>query len=145
MAYKKNVLKSEHLRMTSVMVEPEIYSEFIEIIPRSKSVAEALREYMRSVVEENRKIMGTRNPNRSAISDQHDNNNTNEEKVIESNLDKFFPSYIMEWKNFKNVVESLDKEERIKLTEIWLHNFKILELVNTNLNGKRHYPFLKWT
>ncbi|HET6717111.1 MAG TPA: hypothetical protein VFG90_08260 [Nitrososphaeraceae archaeon] len=122
-------------RMTSVMVEPEIYDEFIEIIPRSKSVGEALREYMKEVVEEKRKEKNLSSPNYSPLG-QCDN-------TIQSKLDKYFPSHIIEWNSFKDIVESLNESERKKLTEIWLHDFRILELTNQSKNGSKVYPFLK--
>src|SRR5215211_9043400 len=82
---------ASNYRMTSVMVEPDIYEEFLEILPRRKSVGEALREYMKEVVEENRKEKNLNGPNHSAIGGICDNN------TIQSKIDKYFPSHIMEW------------------------------------------------
>jgi hypothetical protein len=136
MAQKRGKGKSSHYRMTSVMVEPEIYDEFIEIIPRSKSVGEALREYMKSVVEEKRKEKNLSGSDHSAIGLVANNN-------IQSKLDKYFPSHITEWNSFKDIVEGMEETERTKLTEIWLHDFRILELTNQKMNGRKVYPFLK--
>ena len=135
MAKKRVKGGGSNYRMTSVMVEPEIYDEFIEIIPRSKSVGEALREYMKEVVEEKRKEKNLSSQNYSPLN-QCDNN-------IQSKLDKYFPSHITEWSFFKEIVESLDETERTKLTEIWLHDFRILEMTNQKKNRTRVYPFLK--
>ena len=117
------------------MVEPEIYEEFLEIIPRRKSVGEALREYMKSVVEENRKQKNLSSPNYSPLN-QCNNNMVN-------TLDKYFPNHIMEWENFKSIVEMLPAEERKKLTEIWKHDFAILEMTNQRIDGRKVYPFIK--
>lgn len=121
--------------MTSVMVEPEVYEEFLDTLPRSKSVGEALREYMKSVVDESRNQKNLSSPNYSPLG-QCDN-------TIQSKLDKFFPSHIIEWNQFKDIVEELPDEERKKLTEIWLHDFRILESMNQRKAGSKVYPFLK--
>ena len=134
MAQKRGKKRDHHYRMTSVMVEPEIYDEFIEAIPRSKSVGEALRQYMKEVVEEARIQKNLSSPNYSPLGQC---NNT-----IQSQLDKYFPSHIIEWNSFKDIVEGLEESERTKLTEIWLHDFRILEMVNDR-KGRKHYPFLK--
>jgi hypothetical protein len=49
----RRILK--HPRTISTIVEDEVYTEFAQSLPRSKSVAEAIREYMTSVVEERKK------------------------------------------------------------------------------------------
>lgn len=51
--YSKNL---KHPRTISTIVEDEIYKQFADTLPRSKSVAEALREHMKSVVEESKKV-----------------------------------------------------------------------------------------
>lgn len=125
-----------NLRMTSVMVEPDIYEEFLEIIPRRKSVGEALREYMKEVVEENRKEKNLNGPNHSAVAGASNN-------TIQDKLDKYFPQHIMEWSSFKDIIEKLENEDRKKLTEIWMHDFRILELTNQKKTGSKVYPFVK--
>jgi S-ribosylhomocysteine lyase LuxS involved in autoinducer biosynthesis len=51
--YSKNL---KHPRTISTIVEDEIYQQFADTLPRSKSVAEALREHMKSVVDESKKV-----------------------------------------------------------------------------------------
>ena len=127
--------KGKNYRMTSVMVEPEVYEEFLETLPRSKSVGEVLREYMKSVVDEHRNQKNLSSPNYSPLG-QCDN-------TVQSKLDKFFPSHIMEWNQFKDIIEQLPDEERKKLTEIWLHDFRILEMINKQRNGSKVFPLLR--
>lgn len=46
----------KHPRTISTVVEDEIYQQFIDTLPRTKTVAEAIREHMKSVVDENKKV-----------------------------------------------------------------------------------------
>lgn len=45
-----------HPRTISTVVEDEVYQQFADGLPRHKTVAEAIREYMSSVVEEQKKV-----------------------------------------------------------------------------------------
>jgi hypothetical protein len=46
----------KHPRTISTIVEDDIYQEFADLLPRRKTVSEAIREYMMSVVEEQKKV-----------------------------------------------------------------------------------------
>ena len=49
----RRILK--HPRTISTIVEDDVYQAFADTLPRHKTVAEAIREYMASAVEESKK------------------------------------------------------------------------------------------
>lgn len=123
-------------RMISVIVNGEEYEEFKKLLPNGKTFGEYIRKVMREEIELQKKEEALSSPNYSPIGQCNNN--------IDSTLDKYFPNHIMEWENFKVVIEDeLDDEERKTLTEIWLHNFRILEMTNYNRTGTKVFPLLR--
>lgn len=113
------------------------YDEFLEYeqsLPRGTSVSEEIRNYIKLRNEEKRKEKNLNSPDYSAIT---------RNSIKQSTLDMFFPQHIIEWNSFKCIIDKLEDEERIKLTEIWLHDFRILELVNKQKKGVKVFPLLK--
>jgi S-ribosylhomocysteine lyase LuxS involved in autoinducer biosynthesis len=99
--YSKNL---KHPRTISTIVEDEIYKQFADTLPRSKSVAEALREHMKSVVDESKKVEALeRLP---ILAEVHSRQTTISEYDI-----KFFQPYPERINNLRN----LSKEQQTKL------------------------------
>ena len=97
-----------HPRTISTVVEDEVYKEFAETLPRHKTVAEAIREYMASVVDESKKAEDSENPlpilSLQVKGSQH-----------QITLDTYFPHWMCDWKNFElqnKIQDSLDPEQK---------------------------------
>src|SRR5215217_806449 len=111
------------------------YQEFADSLPRGKSVSKEIRQYIKARNAERKKIKNLNSPNYSAIA-------TRGSIDIQSTLDKSFPYHIMDWETFKGIVNTLPEDDRIRLTEIWLQDFRILEMTNYNKSGKKVYPLI---
>lgn len=121
-------------RTISLVVDAEEYEEFKKLLPKNKTVGQYIRKVMKEEVELQKKEEALSSPNYSAIKA---NNN------IESTLDKFFPSHIQNWKDFKEiVVPNLEDSERRIATE-WIGScLGILEAENKK-KGSKVYPLWK--
>lgn len=119
-----------------ITLEKEEYEKFINNLPRNKSFDKAIREYIKSCNEESEKIKNVNSPNYSAVAITNNN--------IQTKLDKYFPNHLRDWQSFKNVIENeLNDDERIQMTELTYENLRMLEMVNKNKSGRKHYPLLK--
>ena len=97
-----------HPRTISTVVEDEIYKEFAEILPRHKTVAEAIRDYMSSVVDESKKAEDSENP-LPILSLQVKGS---QQQIT---LDTYFPHWMTDWENYElqnKIQDSLDPEQK---------------------------------
>jgi hypothetical protein len=76
----------------TVYVNPQLVEEFERTLPRKKSVSEALREYMESVISEKEKN-GEARPDLSALAGLNPSR-SNKDMGVNEDLRKFFPRII---------------------------------------------------
>ena len=88
--------KSGQLTNVPLMLDRELMDEFANTLPRHKSVSKAVREYMKSVVDEQKKVIAL-SENRSAIKITNFYGNTD----TQTTLDKHFPYWIQNYKDWK--------------------------------------------
>jgi hypothetical protein len=97
------------------VVEDEVYQQFMEGLPRHKTVAEAIREHMQSVVDEQKKAEGLESKV-SILSLQVKGGYT---KQI--TLDTYFPRWMQDrdnWQLQNEVQDSLSKEQKLEAYQV---------------------------